>query len=214
MKKTDLGSMILALSGSTSVKVASAAIEPRPSKDWELGQDYFTMVAWLLLVEAEVPSLSPEILPVVVGTIAGQIAAYFQYGVVASPFAPDNNFRILGTAELRVSNALTPEGLPLYGEASHGSFDRGMKTDGLIAMIITASLNAVFHSLDPSIRPEAFYAMIFGLEKWARIGLPRRDYSSPTWDLKAIYRQIAQGKKIVEGGWLSRQSWPLQPFFH
>ena len=207
-----LGTITYNLSGSPSTNRARLDIAANPSAAWLQGKDYFLTAGWLLLVECEATFIPSDLLPLTLGTLIGKMAVYFEYGTAGKPMPPDRSFRKLAAVELPLSVDLS-NGVPtVIGSPQHRDFSDQLHPGALVAMVVTDSVEAMSTMLNETARQEAFHAMVFGLERWARLGMPRKGRISQTWDLLNIPEHARQGEKIVKGGWLASQTWPLRPF--
>jgi len=203
-----LGTITFDLSGSTSTKSARLDIDAVPADSWPSGEDLFVIAGWLRFVECETTFLPADLLPLTLETIMGKMGVYFGYGTAGKQAVPGSGFKRLGTAVLDLTLDKKKNTPTVKGWPKHRDFSRQLHHGALVGMMIADSIEAISHTLDEASFSDAFYAMTFGLEKWARDGLPRKKKISHTWDFFNIAHHSMQGKTIVEGGWLTRYAWP------
>lgn len=189
-------------------------VQPLPSQAWKNSRDMLVLIGWLLFVEAEVARIGPQVLPITMTTIMGRMGVYFEHGVVPRRRKPHESFTLLGKVELSLSIVGNQHDSSIRANPHHKDFDLHRKEDGILALMLSNSVEAISEEIEPALRDEAFYAMTFGLEKWARDGLPRPGLRANTWAFPRISKQAEQGRRIVEGGWLTRGDWPLNPFYN
>ena len=208
----NLGTITFDLSGSTSTKSARLDIDAEPADSWPSGEDLFVIAGWLRFVECETTFLPADLLPLTLETLMGKMGVYFEYGKglgrAGRQAVPDSSFKRLGTAVLDLTLEKKKTTPAVKGWPKHRDFSRQLHHGALIGMMITDSVEAISHTLNEASFSDAFYAMTFGLEKWARDGLPRKKKISHTWDFFNIAPHSMRGKTIVEAGWLTRYTWP------
>ena len=211
MSRQNLGTVTYDLSGSPSTKRARLDITCTPSPAWQQGNDLFLTAGWLLFVECEATFIPSDLLPLALGTLIGKMSVYFEYGTAGKPMPPDPGFKKLATVELELSLDRGESPPKVVGLPQHRGFSAQVHPGALAAMAVTDSIEAMSAKLSKSALEVAFYSMTYGLEKWARTGMPRKNRIPATWDLLNIPSHAKTGEKIVTAGWLAQQEWPLRP---